>query len=60
MGNEELVSVDDPVESLWFEEGGGPGNKAFYVLVHKKGYTQEFWFYSQKAAEEYVKNLRGF
>jgi hypothetical protein len=53
----DLLSVDEPVEDVWYAEGGGPGRPAWFVLVRREGYTQEFWFSSLEAASRFVQSL---
>jgi len=53
----DLVSVDRPVEDVWYDEGGGPGRPAWFVKVHREGYLQEFWFSSAAAAERFADSL---
>jgi hypothetical protein len=53
----DLLSVDEPVEDVWYEEGGGPGRPAWFVSVRREGYTQEFWFSSLASAFRFVQSL---
>jgi hypothetical protein len=50
----DLVTVDRPIKDVWYAEGGGPGSPAWFVLVHREGYTQEFWFANETAANRFA------
>jgi len=54
----DLLAVDDPVEDVWYDEGGGPGAPAWSVRVHREGYTQEFWFSNESAAYRFTRSLQ--
>jgi hypothetical protein len=53
----DLISVDRPVEDIWFDEGGGQGRPAWFVRVRREGYAQEFWFSSETAATRFADSL---